>query len=189
MNEFDLYLSAKDTAAIVETELTLHPNLELIDIYKLIYQAFYGPAHIVQNVPTVVASIYSEVMDMKDSYFPLYQDIGNKQGFWRLSLGWLLPDKLQGETALRAKAETLAELMLLSIPEIPHQMSIAERWNLESIIIKELFTTSETAWQEVNAMVLAGQIPSHSLVYKQAYNPHYRLIHPCVSDKLLQLMS
>ncbi len=189
MNKFDFYLSGKDTTAVVETELALHPNLELKDLYKLIYQAFYGPAHIVQNVQTVAASIYNEVMDMKDTYFPLYQDIGNKQGYWRLSLGWLLPDKLQGETALRAKAEILAELMRLSIPEIPHQMSITERWNLESIIIKELFPASEIAWQEVNALALAGQIPSHSLVYKQAYNPHYRLIHPCVSEKLIQIMN
>jgi len=174
----DFSLTNADLRQIIQSELSLHPRLTLIDVYKLIFQALSGPAHIIRNKELVADSIYLEVLGMTDAYLPEYQDIGNGIGYMRLSLGCLLPAKEQGEEILRQLAMLLAECMMQSCSDKLIVVSPAEQWELLSPLVKSMVTASTDEWKQVNLIAAKEQIPSHSPLFKQSYQPHYRLIHP-----------
>jgi len=174
----DFSLTNADLRQIIQSELSLHPRLTLIDVYKLIFQALSGPAHIIRNKELVADSIYLEVLGMTDAYLPEYQDIGNGIGYVRLSLGCLLPAKEQGEEILRQLSMLLAECMMQSCSDKLIVVSPAEQWELLSPLVKSMVTASTDEWKQVNLIAAKEQIPSHSPLFKQSYQPHYRLIHP-----------
>lgn len=179
-------LSYRDLAQIVQTELELHPRLELNDLYKLIFQASFGPGHLLENPTLVSENIYREVCAMQDDFWPYLQDIGNGIGFFRFSLSWfraLQPD------ALKLKCDLLAELMIKSAPLAESGCSITELWPSLTPMLIELFPATPQAWEAVNTLAAKGQFPSHSESYRKNYHPHYRLLHLSCSDKIPQLLS
>jgi hypothetical protein len=169
----------------IEEELVQHPYLEPVDLYKLCFQAWFGPAHMVTDKAVVTASIIEETMSMRAGYHPLIQDIGNKEGFWRFSLSCFAD--LDTDT-LPKKAEILAEIMLLSAPMGRSDMTIAQLWPIIFPLVRELFPANHEAWEHVNALAAKELLPHHSERYIKEYNPHYRVIHPNLSNKLPELL-
>jgi len=185
MTESRVVLNTKDILYAVEEELRQHPYLEPVDLYKLCYQAWFGPAHIVTDKTAVIASITAEIMSIQSVYHPFIQDIGNKEGFWRFSLGCFAD--LDAQT-LSTKADILAEIMLLSAPMGRSDMSIAQLWPIVFPLVRELFPSNPEAWKQVNALAAKELLPHHSERYIKEYDPHYRVIHPNLSNKLPELL-
>lgn len=186
MTAFQVILTNKDIICAAEQELEHHPDLEPVDLYKLCYQAWFGPAHITSDQDLVSASIITEVQNMEYDYYPLWQDIGNKSGFSRLSLSWL--NKLDSDSCA-IKAGALAKLMLLSAPLGRKDLSMKHLWHTVAPLFMELLPADPQAWEEVNTIAANEQMPHHSKRYTSLYHPHYRVIHPSINDLILNIIS
>lgn len=186
MNEFNVILDLKDILYALEEELKHHPRLKLIDLYKLCYQAWFGPAHITSDLETVKTYIIQEIQVMQHEYHPLMQDIGNKQGFSRFSLSWFA---LQDTEAIQNKATILAEIMLLSAPLGRRDLGIKQLWPIVSPLVKDLYPGTPEEWEKVNAFATQELMPHHSELFIENYHPHYRVIHTTISDRIIELIS
>jgi hypothetical protein len=176
-----MLLSDADLLAAIHAELETHPLLELVDIYKLMLQACYGPSHIIRDKAQVAESIYNEALNMKDTYLPMYQDIGNDKGYCRISLSVFIPALQVSKDQLREKCNILADIMLLSCDDYQDFSSLAKRWMALATPISKFLSATPEQWQQVNEMAEKGQVPSHSLRFANAYHPHYRVLKPSVS--------
>jgi hypothetical protein len=58
---------------LIDDEIDLHPKLEPVDLYKVLYQALYGPFHIVRDFKQLVTSIRSELWMMNSVYLPYFK--------------------------------------------------------------------------------------------------------------------
>ena len=79
-------LNAGDLNSLWDIEATYHPKADLTDIYKLLCQAYYGPTHMGRELALIRKSLAEELKQNRKIYLPLLQDIGNRKGFYRVSL-------------------------------------------------------------------------------------------------------
>lgn len=168
---------ALDIEQLIKSELSIHPACKLVDIYKLLFQAYFGPAHILKDRDTVANSIRVEALSMQHPYLPLIQDIGNSIGFNRISLSVLLPAVQNNEVLLNEQCYQLADSMQQSCLSASPPFTISELWKANKEIIIGLYHADRTDWQEITAMAERGSIPSHSDAFKSTYDPHYRVIY------------
>jgi len=73
---------AIDIKQVISLELNQHPELKLIDIYKLVFQAYLGPAHLLADTNESAKKIMTEILLHPEPYKPLKQDIGSQNGFF-----------------------------------------------------------------------------------------------------------
>jgi hypothetical protein len=85
-------LSTEEVRQLILSELALHPECEHVDLYKLLYQALFGPFHLIRDLGQLKLSISSELWQMSSPYEPHYQQIG--QIYTRLSLSALYVDTI-----------------------------------------------------------------------------------------------
>jgi len=161
-----------DTA--LKLEIKLHPGLNLIDIYKLFYQALFGPNHIIRDHSHVCATIQQEMKQMQGLYHPIWQELGN---FSRISLSAL--QRLDGDTS--TSAMKLTDWMLASLSEVD-ESAFPSLWLDLKGMISRTITFSDQHWNEVCHIVNSGAIPSHSGHYKSLYHPHYRLVDSTLDE-------
>jgi hypothetical protein len=189
-----LRFSPEELQAIIAHELACHPRAELIDIYKLLNQANYGPTHVIPVRKTVIASLRAELQNLPpDSGFEI-QDIGYGRGFLRLGLKniWQLGPR-------RRRMKVLADDREFG-EGIASQITIAQLASCASLVLSSRFTrpiairTWEKAWDEavplirelldpppsefdyIKALLRSGKLPSHSAAYRDLYAPHYRVV-------------
>ncbi len=171
---------------IIIDELSLHPSCKLVDIYKLLFQAFYGPSHAISDIISVSLGISTEYAAMSKQYKPLIQDIGMGNGYCRISLSIL--DKLNPASLLRY-CEQMAELMQQSCITEPATGSMKTLWLNYKKTILDIFPASHEEWLEVCGLAENNTIPSHSIVFKEAYDPHYRVISNNLALKIFKPLS
>ncbi|OQC05839.1 MAG: hypothetical protein BWX76_00617 [Candidatus Cloacimonetes bacterium ADurb.Bin089] len=181
-----------DIKQIISLELTLHPHLQLIDIYKLVFQAYLGPAHLIADKDEAAKRIMTEMLLHPEPYRPLKQDISSCNGFFRLSLDLLLPNKSmrpeKAITELYRKSYSLAEYMQESVLDYTYSLDITKLWKEAIPVVQELAVFDITEWQEVNTIAESKAIPRHSQQYKIHYNPKYRVLKYQFYNSIEQLM-
>lgn len=173
MNHSMLQPSYLSIERIIIDELSVHPNCKLIDIYKLLFQAFYGPSHAITDLISISLGINTEYTNMTVPYKPLIQDIGMGIGYCRISLSAL--DKLPPSSLLR-NCELLANLMQQSCIAEPVAGSMSSLWQHYKKTILDFFPASNEEWNAITTLAESNIIPSHSDAFKQTYDPHYRII-------------
>ncbi|MDD4309631.1 MAG: hypothetical protein PHO32_04580 [Candidatus Cloacimonetes bacterium] len=182
-------LSESSLRQIIAEEQSLHPLVELVDIYKLVYQAVLGPSHIVRNPVEVSQAICNEYNEIRElHYSPQLQDIGNGSGFWRISLSILSPAAQLGNAIFTQKCQVLTELILLSCHAESTSYSIADIWMANQQLLHRTIRASSAEWDEINLVAQREQIPSHSASFTAAYHPHYRLIHHLYINRIQELL-
>lgn len=166
-------LTTEQICDLIKSELCVHPLLEPVDLYKLLYQAMYGPSHIVRDLGQVSLNISSELGQMTTPYEPLYQNIGARYTRISLSvlrLGNIIPDR-------QLKIEALSRWILASCSEYAEVSSdFLSCWNSHLSTMQSLLSASPEAWDKASALAEAGKIPSHSELFHRHYDPHYRLV-------------
>lgn len=149
-------------------EIKLHPALNEQDLVKLIYQRTYGPKHILLDINKAKEYLLHEINNQKESN---YEDIEISDELIRVNLkniknidsffdAFLKTSKIINGT----KEEYIANINLLVNYIKEHNL------NYDINIIYELANTNQPV--------------HHSLKYNQEYNPHYRIIHKDLYDKL-----
>jgi len=178
-------LTAEHISDLIKSELCVHPRLEPVDLYKLLYQTLYGPSHIVRDQGQVSLNISSELWQMTAAYTPLYQNLGPI--YTRISLSVLktgnsIPDRQQ-------KIDALSRWILASCSEYDDVSSdFFSCWNSHLPVMQSLLETSPEAWDKASALAEAGKIPSHSELFHRHYDPHYRLVRMDKTDHYQHFM-
>ncbi|HNZ32951.1 MAG TPA: hypothetical protein PLI24_01010 [Candidatus Cloacimonas sp.] len=181
-----------DIKQVIKQELLFHPELQLIDLYKLVFQAYMGPGHLINNIDEAANYIITEMLLHSEPYLPIKQDIGNGKGFFRVSLDLLMPEKeLKKEQAIveiYRKSYILADLMKQSVYDNNHNLNITDIWNATVPQIKELIDFDLAEWKEVDLIAESKAIPRHSQIYKTLYNPKYRVLKYNFYDNIDKLV-
>ena len=185
-------LKAIDIKQVISLELNQHPELKLIDIYKLVFQAYLGPAHLLADTNESAKKIMTEILLHPEPYKPLKQDIGSQNGFFRLSLDCMVPvlqlKKEKAISELYRKSFLLAELMQESVLDFTYNMDITKLWKETIPVIQQLIVFDLNEWQQVNAIAESKAIPRHSQQYKTLYNPKYRVLKYQFYDNIEKLL-
>lgn len=169
--------------SIIHTEIDLHPHLTLIDIYKLMFQAYYGPTHMIPDNDIIIKGIINERSSMKHGYQPLLQDIGAGTAFHRISLS-ILPN-LKPVT----EAEILAKYILLSRQAFdttwPEWKSA---WTETLKVMHDNNIHFVDINDDIDSLFEQRALPSHSPIFHDNYSPHYRLVHYTQLPALLEAL-
>jgi len=185
-------LKAIDIKQVISLELNQHPELKLIDIYKLVFQAYLGPAHLLADINESAKKIMTEILLHPEPYKPLKQDIGSQNGFFRLSLDCLVPvlqlKKEKAISELYRKSFLLAELMQESVLDFTYNLDITKLWKETIPVVQQLIVFDINEWQQVNAIAESKAIPRHSQQYKTLYNPKYRVLKYQFYDNIEKLL-
>lgn len=185
-------LKAIDIKQVISLELNQHPELKLIDIYKLVFQAYLGPAHLLADTNESAKKIMTEILLHPEPYKPLKQDIGSQNGFFRLSLDCMVPvlqlKKEKAISELYRKSFLLAELMQESVLDFTYNLDITKLWKETIPVIQQLIVFDINEWQQVNAIAESKAIPRHSQQYKTLYNPKYRVLKYQFYDNIEKLL-
>lgn len=198
-------LNAGDLNNIMDIEAKLHPQGDLTDVYKLLCQAYYGPSHNGKDLAVIKASLIEELEAPRKAYLPLIQDVGNRKGFYRISLDLIpffpAPDSDPIPVSSLPKKPVKAE------PEA-WQIDLVSSMILDSCLemdvdIRSWKSTWRRLWAriearykpsaQISALVLEhvneGRITHHSKRYKSGYQPHYRLLHHKVLKRCFDIDS
>jgi len=192
MRKDNTNLKAIDIKQVISLELNQHPELKLIDIYKLVFQAYLGPAHLLADTNESAKKIMTEILLHPEPYKPLKQDIGSQNGFFRLSLDCLVPvlqlKKEKAISELYRKSFLLAELMQESVLDFTYNLDITKLWKETIPVVQQLIVFDINEWQQVNAIAESKAIPRHSQQYKTLYNPKYRVLKYQFYDDIEKLL-
>jgi len=186
-------LNAGDLKAIMDLESALHPQGDLTDLYKLLCQAYYGPSHMGKDLSVIQAGLDQELTKSRRLYQPLLQDIGNRKGFYRISLDLIpflpeegeapipvssLPKKLVKRVPTDRQIARVANMILSSCLEMEIDVrSWKSTWRRLWPRIEARYKPSQDLVKIVTDHVLEASIPHHSSLFRSEYQPHYRILH------------
>jgi len=154
---------------IIDDEYKFHPLATLIDYYKLIFQAVFGPAHILKNKDIAYKLLINELSLLKNKEDAKIQDLSFIADFIRVDLQLVEKNKIDNFWKIFLKsAEISSDINKESWLNI---WSEAENY-LSNFTLKKF---------ENKKMLLTSKIENivpvhHSDIYKINYNPHYRVV-------------
>lgn len=186
-------LNAGDLNSLWDIEATYHPKADLTDIYKLLCQAYYGPSHMGKELSVIRKSLAEELKQTRKIYTPLLQDIGNRKGFYRVSLDLIpflpeegaapvplssIPKKLSRTQPSEAQIDYMAFLIQDSCLEMDVDIrSWKATWRRLWPRIEARYKPSKEITNLVVEHVQKAAITKHSKNYIKLYQPHYRILH------------
>ena len=146
-----------------------YPLMQSTDAVKLIYQNEFGGGHLIRDEEACLNYLHREYAAVeKDPTAPLYEDIGN--GIVRVNLAAVKPEDL--ERLGRAFIDSAAK----------HKGTLDSFLNklevLRTLTEEGIFTFDSNALGAYLSEYKAAGYPavSHSLKYREAYKPSYRII-------------
>ena len=166
-------LSDQQVINLAKQEEKLHPKASLIDYYKLFFQGTFGPGHFIESEKTARNFLREELASAKSFETHLYQKIDYHTTFYRVNLV-VINIKLVG-------LEDFFNGFLRSSKfkaTISRNEWAAEWQQIESILKKSSLKISDFEEASRHLRLLIQQekyLVSHSQIYHQNYQPHYRL--------------
>lgn len=165
--------------AIFRQHLDRYPQMELVDLYKLLYQATCGPAHLVSDSVEVYQEIRAELEGLVAAPEPLTENIDAHGAYMRINLKSFKyyggdPRQLARIVCNSAKLDSNA-----------HQ-KLQQRWQLVGQLIRDgLLPFTVAAYEELTDTLQAANFPAvhHSPTYRRMYQPAYRVVARSVWEK------
>lgn len=153
---------------IIKKEFYSHPEEQLTDIVKLLFQRRFGPEHMIKNPEASLEYLKKELEDTDfDENMPLCDDIGGD--FARINLaavkGRLLPETVNRIFVLSANSRNKKD---------GKDEFLADLENLKNL---DFLPFSQKEISEFTAEYSSLGFPplSHSETYRNKYAPHYRI--------------
>ena len=166
--------------AAVEGLLNRYPEATLQDIYKTMYQDRFGVAHILAERDVMSRYIAKEVLQTSGECECYYEPCGWRGEYVRIDLRAVRDGLLS--------ADELAE-KLIATAALAEDVSSAE-WQQEWASILEVSSDLVTGLENyesdlllLNECAAQCQTVHHSEAYREAYSPHYRIVHRSLINK------
>src|SRR5512143_881752 len=98
-----------ELAAFINREYNAHPKMELADVYKILYQAEFGPEHMMKNPAAAKEYLLLEAKSRgADSSLPLTEQCSPDGSMIRVNLAPFLARNLSLDSLFAAMSETAA---------------------------------------------------------------------------------
>lgn len=160
----------EELVSILNAHHNLYPKMQFDDVYKLIYQHCYGPKHMCMSYEDIYNSIKEESLQSLSTESEIL-DIGN--GFIRVSI-------CKDEESVKRIADLFFKSIQFSNEEISFEKvlisfkkDICDIFNFDEVD----FTSKLNSYREQGFPII-----SHSDIYKENYDPHYRVIKKALFD-------
>ena len=157
---------------VLKKHLEMYPLMQEEDIYKLVHQSFFGPAHYISDAAWANEYIKGEA---EDSNIDQPEIIYIGGGYYRYQLmqdeqylNTLCDAFIESSNNFNENKEGFRELLSLVHCHIPNK-DTKDRFKK---LIDELGNFDYPAI-------------SHSLIYRENYHPHYRIVHEKYKDKII----
>jgi len=151
------------------THFAAYPAMTAQDAVKLLYQATFGPGHLIADLTVAAKRLTEERAACEKTDAPAFERIGG--GFCRMHLGAM---ELQA-----VSDELLNRMFLLSAEKTGDMDTFSARLNeLEDLAQEGRTPFSAAALADYLAAYRVEGCPmvSHSQVYRDAYGPAYRVV-------------
>ena len=165
-------MSNNEIVDVLKKHLKMYPLMQEEDIYKLVHQSFFGPAHYISDAAWANKYIKGEAED-SDNNQPEIIYIGG--GYYRYQLikneqylNTLCDAFIESANNFNENKEGFRELLSLVYRHIPNK-DIKDKFKK---LIDELGNIDYPAI-------------SHSLIYRENYHPHYRIVHEKYKNKII----
>lgn len=175
------HFSTNELNQLIDLERQVHPKAHHWDIYKVLYQACFGPTHMKADVTEIAHGISKEYLAMDSPYLPVFQDIGLGKGYVRISLS-ILDDQFSQENPIGPRdpdpIQSLAGLIQQSkIPEGIEPNAWYRIWQDIAPLLQMKLGLESSQMEELHQLASALEVPHHSEAFREVYNPHYRILH------------
>ncbi len=191
-----IYYEDYELSWIIEYELVRHPRARLVDLFKLINQAYFGPSHINPDKTEIIRNLRTEILGLDSIDRGLFQDIGNGRTFVRVSLSYLigainvdLSDFIKDFNILdllRNMQRRVSYHFLNQVAEAILQSRFSKPispitwknvWMNALPFVLEQYEPMDDELDEIEECLSKNVMPSHSPAYRKLYNPHYRVFN------------
>ncbi|MBL7073960.1 hypothetical protein ISS37_01810 [candidate division KSB1 bacterium] len=169
---------------LIQYHRSIHENLEIADVYKLLYQGVFGPAHLLQNSESAKAWLEMEFTEVDpNSTEPLTEPVSLDGEIIRVNLK---PFKMKG-----GLVEKLFQAMVLSAREIKgNRDDFLKLWNEFKRLVEE--GELQYDWDELKAFdreISEDDLPviHHSRDYTGMNKPAYRVVRRKIFEKMLDI--
>ena len=158
----------------VERIMADYPASTLQDIYKSFFQDKFGPEHIISDTIAAKKYLLSELNRNDIDSVVILEPTGIKGNYIRVSLGAIKSGKVDVSVFLRAfiRSANVADKSVVEqwIGEWAESVKVIDEMNLNL----ENYEVDKEAISEV--LQQGRYVMHHSSQYRNAYNPHYRII-------------
>ena len=175
----------KKVAALIETHVQRYPEINILDVYKLLHQAVFGPGHAVKNERSVqeVLEVECELLT-PDASAPLVENVHPDSKFVRLHLRpylaacgdvrALLKAFVQSANAATGDLATMAAWWAIFEGMIAPGGPLAGRFD-SRVVALERRTHASEQWPATH----------HSPRFERVYHPAYRVLAYPIAESLL----
>ena len=157
---------------VIARHLEKYPKMQPVDIYKLIFQGVKGPAHLGVEYQTIKNYLQKEISQIEAHSAEMTEQIAPDQKYLRINL---YNFKHKG-----GNADSLAKLVYRSCQKEPNSV---EKMEIGLQAAGELIKAgrSNLDYQKFKQYIIQIRadnypVPHHSDLYKNAYQPAYRVI-------------
>lgn len=156
---------------LIHRELQRFPQAELVDIYKLFHQDYFGPGHFFADKEDIINYLSAELDMMASSdNKPENQDIDCLNGFIRVDIRWVQ----HGDITLNDLAEMFWKSSRVKLNQ-PIAWDV--HWQrISEIISKEYPDINLDNAEQISNYARQEKALHHSAIFRQLYQPHYRII-------------
>ena len=168
------------------------PAARLTDLYKLLHQAHYGPTHAPDDPAALARGLREELKRIGEHSGTFFQDIGCGKGFIRVNLIALVTMKSLPLNRYSSFSDFLSQrfravpagriqilvhsLLASRLPDGIDWQDWNRIWSDALPLALEFVQPESGELEAISTCLREHNMPSHSQAYRDACNPHYRVI-------------
>ena len=162
---------------LCEYMVRVYPQATLQDLYKTCYQDFFGAEHMISDTAAARAYLRYELNEfmgegVPELRMPMHEPTGFRHRFVRINLSEVFNGQMSEEELFARFADAAGT-----------DNAFSNNWTEEWQRIEKIALEVHPAWTDTilqAALQFAASTASpvrHSEAFRQAYNPHYRIIN------------
>ncbi len=158
--------------ALLISEYKRHPLSQVQDYYKLVYQSVWGAEHNISDYDKVFSILVNDMVQLKGRKdLPLYYTIGLDNELMRINLSRCKFENINAEQIMHIFYEGARNFISKYDDYFEYMLDL-----MSSILLEPPFNLKSVN-EFLNRMRDINYPPSHhSKIYKDLYDPQYRLI-------------
>lgn len=158
----------------VELKLKQYPQSTLQDLYKSFFQDRFGPGHLIHDTASAGSYLRRELQSCENLGGAMYEPTGYLGNFYRVNLSVIKNGLIDYNTYFDAFLRSVQSIKSITIEEW------LVEWNKINSVIGKLspeIANYKTDCERIDSLIKSGNyVMHHSKTFRNAYNPHYRLI-------------
>ena len=180
---FSVAISAQDVEGFINRQMQTYPKSRLLDIYKSCFQDYMGAEHLVSDRQRVKAYLDEELNTISlDDLMPwYYEPCGIDSSYYRVSIRAIKESLVSEDLLLNAFIRSA------NSEKRPSVESWSERWHKIIGTIDQMkldLPNYQEDKQFIDSVLYVGKYAiSHSPDYREAYQPHYRIVERNIFEK------